>query len=72
MSDQTTVPQLPRVFKVGSTRITEDESMRGKTNEDMRTILKAQYPELANATISERSDGKITMVEFLPQPGRKG
>jgi hypothetical protein len=71
MTDQITQP-LPRVFKVGTTRIVEDDSTRNLTNEQMKTFLKASYPEVANATISERSDGTTRMVEFLPQPGRKG
>ncbi len=42
-------------------------------NEEVRGILKATYPEIANATIREvtTAEGQ-TVVEFLPQPGRKG
>ncbi len=42
-------------------------------NEAVRGLLKATYPEIANATIREvtTADGQ-KVVEFLPQPGRKG
>ena len=64
--------RLPRVFKIGSTRIVEDESMRGMTNEQVQETLAFQYPEVANATIhSTEKDGNL-YVEFLKKPGRKG
>ena len=69
MADVTT---LNRIFKIGSTRIVESDTMRGLSNEQVRGILKATYPEIANSTISERSDGEHRMVEFLPVAGRKG
>ena len=38
-----------------------------------RSLLKATYPEIANATIREvTTDDGQKVVEFLPQPGRKG
>ena len=66
-------PILPRIFKTGTVRIVEDESTRGLSNEEVRSILKTTYPEIANATIREvtTAEGQ-TVVEFLPQPGRKG
>ncbi len=70
MSDQNAV--TPRIFKTGSVRIVEDETMHGLTNEQVRDILKRSYPEVANATIRERAENGSTIVEFLPQPGRKG
>ncbi len=42
------------------------------TNEQVRNLLKMQYPEVANATIRETVNGDTRIVEFLPQPGRKG
>jgi hypothetical protein len=62
-----------RIFKIGATRIVADDSFRGVDNETARQILKANYPEVANATIRERTleDG-TQLVEYLPQPGRKG
>jgi hypothetical protein len=62
----------PRVFKTGATRIVEDETMAGLTNEQVRDILKRTYPEVAHATIREREQDGLRIVEFLPQPGRKG
>lgn len=62
----------PRVFKTGATRIVEDETMVGLTNEQVRDVLKRAYPEVAHATIREREQDGLRIVEFLPQPGRKG
>lgn len=70
MTNETT--PTPRVFKTGATRIVEDETMAGLTNEQVRDILKRTYPEVAHATIREREQDGLRIVEFLPQPGRKG
>lgn len=65
--------QQQRLFKTGSTIIAEDSSMAGKSPEEIREILKYQYPEVANATINTRTnDDGQEIVEFLPKPGRKG
>ncbi|MCK6580822.1 MAG: PRTRC system protein C [Anaerolineae bacterium] len=71
MTDQNPT-QPTRVFKIGATRITEDASMSGATNEQVRDLLKTSYPEIANATLRERDENGMRVVEFLPQPGRKG
>jgi len=71
MTDQN-VTQPSRVFKTGATRIVEDPSMSGLSNEQVRDLLKTTYPEIANATIRERDENGVRVVEFLPQPGRKG
>lgn len=63
---------MPRLFKIGATRISEGASMIDRTNEQVRDLLKLSYPEIANATIRERDDNGYRVVEFLPQPGRKG
>lgn len=70
MSDQNST--LPRVFKTGTVRIVEDESLRELSNEEVRNVLKATYPEVANATLRETTIEGQRVVEFLPQPGRKG
>ena len=64
---------LPRVFKTGATRIVEDASMQGLTVAQVQATLKATYPEIAHSTVREsiNSDGQ-KVIEFLPQPGRKG
>lgn len=76
MSDQNTQPAAQtnvRVFKTGSVRIVEDDSMRGLSIEEVRNRLKVTYPEIANATTREfTNDNGQTIIEFLPQPGRKG
>ena len=72
MTDQNPTP-LTRVFKIGATRVVEDAStMFGLSNEQVRDLLKTSYPEIANATLRERDENGMHVVEFLPQPGRKG
>lgn len=61
-----------RVFKIGSQTIYENEVTYGLSNEAVRDVLKTSYPELANATIGTRHENGVAVVEFLPQPGRKG
>lgn len=65
--------QQPRLFKTGSTIITENETTANLSPEEVRDILKYQYPEVANATISlsTNEDGQQT-ISYLPKPGRKG
>ncbi len=65
-------PAGKRVFKVGGTTIHEDATTAALSNEAARDVLKAMYPEIANATIRETSKDGVKIVEFLPQPGRKG
>lgn len=70
--EATTADSLPRIFKIGSTRIVEDESMRGMTNEQIQETLAFQYPEVANATShTTEKDGNL-YVEWISKPGRKG
>jgi PRTRC genetic system protein C len=72
MTDQNPV-QPARIFKTGATRIIESPSMSGLSNEQVRDLLKISYPEIANAAIRETvTDDGQRVVEFLPQPGRKG
>lgn len=71
MNDHNQIP-LSRVFKIGATRIIETEQMSGHSNEQVKELLKISYPEVANATLREREENGLRVVEFLPQPGRKG
>jgi PRTRC genetic system protein C len=72
VTEQTNNTQT-RIFKIGATRVVEDPStMSGMSNEQVRDLLKTSYPEIANATIRERDENGLRVVEFLPQPGRKG
>ncbi len=72
MTDQPT--PTTRVFKIGAVRLVEDASMAGKSIADIQTLLKPLYPQVENATVRETPDetSGITLVEFLPRPGRKG
>ncbi len=70
MTEQTN--PTPRVFKIGSTRIVEDVAMTSLSNEQVRDLLKRSYPEVAHATLREREQDGLRIVDFLPQPGRKG
>ena len=71
--DNTTVAQPNKViFKIGASRIVADETTAKLSNEQARTFLKGTYPEVVNATLRERIEGDTKILEFLPQPGRKG
>lgn len=70
MTEQTN--PTPRVFKIGATRIVEHAAMTGLSNEQVRDLLKRSYPEVAHATIREREQDGLRIVDFFPQPGRKG
>jgi hypothetical protein len=63
-----------RIFKIGSTQIVEDESMQGLSIDEVKARLKSSFPEVAQATVREKTDAEtgITYVKFLPRPGRKG
>ena len=63
---------MARIFKIGTTKIAEDESMVGLSLDEVREQLKIAYPEVAEATVRERTEGETTFIEFLPRPGRKG
>jgi hypothetical protein len=63
---------MTRIFKIGSTKIVEDESMQGLTIDEIKDRLKSTFPEVAQATIREREENGTLFVEFLPKPGRKG
>lgn len=65
---------MTRIFKIGSTKIVEDESMQGRSIDEVREILSLNFPEVAQATVREKVDAEtgITWVEWLPKPGTKG
>lgn len=71
MTEQTSTQ--PRIFKIGTTTIVEDESLAGKTLDEIKDILKESYPEITHATVRERTleDG-TQVIDVLPKPGRKG
>ncbi|MBL8132092.1 MAG: hypothetical protein JNL42_09570 [Anaerolineae bacterium] len=65
--------QPTRIFKIGATRIVEDASTAGMSLDAVKPILARSFPEVSHATVRETTleDG-TQLVEFLPQPGRKG
>ena len=65
--------QQPRIFKIGTTTIVENESTAGKSLDEIKTILARTYPEVAHATIRERTleDGRIC-YDWIARAGRKG
>ncbi len=63
---------MARIFKIGTTKIAEDESMANLSLDEIREQLKIAYPEVAEATVREKAEGETTFVEFLPRPGRNG
>ncbi len=68
MNDQ----NITRIFKIGSSRIVEDESLSGLSIEEVRDRLKRTYPEVANATFRQKQEGDTLYIEFMPVAGRKG
>ena len=72
MTDQNPT-QPSRVFKIGATRIIADASMLTLEPEQIRNLLKINYPEITHATIRETTleDG-TQLLEYISQPGRKG
>lgn len=62
----------PRVFVIGATRVKEDASMTGRSNEEIRDLLKPTYPEVAYATIRETEQDGQKIVTYLARPGHKG
>lgn len=66
------ITPTPRVFKIGATCITENETTAGLNNEQIREILKRTYPEVAHATIREREQDGVKILDFIPVAGRKG
>jgi hypothetical protein len=72
MTDQNNNTQ-PRIFKIGSTTIVEDESLAGKSLDEIKIILQRTYPEIAHATIRERTlEEGTTVLDFIPVAGKKG
>lgn len=65
--------QQPRLFKIGTTTIVEDESMLGLDLDAVKQLLQSSYPEVTHATVREHTleDG-ITVLDFIPVAGRKG
>ncbi len=63
---------MTRIFKIGSTQVVEDPSLQNLTTDEIRERLKASFPEVAEATVRERTEGDTTFLEFLPRAGRKG
>jgi hypothetical protein len=62
-----------RIFKIGTTTIAQDESLAGKSPDEIKTILQQTYPEVAHATVREITleDGTVA-VHYIPQAGKKG
>lgn len=57
--------------KIGSERIqVEDTTIR--SDEQLRTLFEVTHPEVKNATTRRAEEGENTIVEFLPQAGKKG
>ena len=74
MTDQIQETTPARVFKIGSVRIVEDESMQGKSAKEIQKMLAPLYPQIENATIREHTDEEsgITEITYHAAPGRKG
>lgn len=73
MSDNPATSQN-RVVVIGGVRLTEDASMVGKSIAEIQKMLTPLYPQVENATVRERTDeaSSMTIIEWIPKPGRKG
>ena len=62
-----------RWLKIGGTTLALDATTAQLDTESLRTLLQPTYPEIAYATVRERTleDG-TPVTEFLPAAGRKG
>ena len=71
MSENLSKPN--RIFKTGSTLITESPEMKDLSISQVQDLLKHSYPELAHATVREtpQPDGTL-LIEWLPIAGKKG
>ena len=62
-----------RIFIVGTTRIVEDEQLRGLSLEQVKALLARSYPEVATASLRQTTGEDGTLyVSFLPVAGKKG
>lgn len=67
-------PSTPiRWVKIGDTTLSLDATTAQLDREALRSVLQPTYPEIAYATVRERTlpDG-TPVIEFLPTAGRKG
>ncbi len=61
------------IFKIGSTTILEDDSLVGKSLDEVKVILQRTYPEVAHATIREVTlEDDTQVIHYIPQAGTKG
>lgn len=57
--------------KIGNDRIQLPDEL-GNDLDAVKNFLAATRPEVKNATIRQKTEDGDTVIEFLPQPGRKG
>lgn len=69
MSDNTTTRRL---FRIGTTIISESAATQDLTPEQVRQRLKTAWPEIAHAALRETREGDTLLIDFTPQAGRKG
>lgn len=72
MPDTTANEPLPRIFKIGSTSIHEDDSLRERSLDEVTQILAHQYPQVLNATRLEQVENGTRIVSYTPKSGSKG
>lgn len=63
LTDHSQNPQ-PRIFKIGATTISEDETLAGHTLDQIKDILKHSYPEVAHATVYTRTSENGTQCSI--------
>ncbi len=72
MSEMSNPTPTRRLFRIGSTIISESPSTQGLSTEQVRQRLKSAYPEITHASIRETRDGDTLIVDFTIRAGHKG
>ena len=65
-------PITSRVIDIGGTKLTLDESLSGKSLEELKKVLATTMPELKTGTVTETAQGGVSTITVKAKAGRKG
>ena len=65
-------PITSRVIDIGGTKLTLDESLSGKTLDELTKVLATTMPELKTGTVTETAQGGVSTISVKAKAGRKG
>jgi hypothetical protein len=68
---------MAHYVKIGPTTVQLTGDQQNLDAEGVRTLLRGGYPEIVHATARTREEkdaagNPMSVIDFLPQPGRKG